>query len=453
MGDHIWVPEQQYYVISKPAQIVPCFIVKFSGGKSSAAHSTELEHVLRMQCWSTKVEAGPEQVPPNRRCFMSQASTNALWMGYLHAHIPDEQLEENVRDFLAAKAGATRGVRVRIVRGKFKKAHVQLTEEFSREKVHRLNKETFVEAGTKRTICVEDAHGSPEQKCPRWIASYCRGQNLRFTHPCWCQHPQRPTEGAHFDLIPVDMNSAKGNEIVTKFERSAPFHDGIPRVVAVHAIKNDILGKLHEEYRLYLRQKNREEPSTQELYHGTNNAILDIVYAHGLQPPSDMQASDKCPVSGGKGLCTSLCSNKCPHCVKPHAWDKCHMFGLGIYLADRAQKSHRYCSQPTQGKEGRRTFRMIVCQVLGHSLELSGHLTKPDAMHDVPNVRSLADDLPNMLEPHEEETCHPCVEQYDLLFVKGLGAHSRPGRSVVNNEFVAFHPHQCLPRYQITYEI
>jgi len=45
------------------------------------------------------------------------------------------------------------------------------------------------------------------------------------------------------------------------------------------------------------------------------------------------------------------------------------------------------------------------------------------------------------------------AEKSDLLFVKGLGTNSRPGSSVVNSEFIAFHPHQCLPKYEVVYEM
>lgn len=453
-GDHIWVPEQAYYVISRPHQILPAFIVQFSTASKPPTRSTELLRVLSLPSWSTKLEVAREPVPANRPCHMSMKSTNSLWLGYLHAHLPDEQLEEDVRNFLAAKAGVEKGVHVQIVCGRYKKAHVQLTEEFSREKVHRLNRENFTEAGMQRTICVEDAHGSPGQRCPRWIASYCRGHNLRFTHPCWCQHPPRPTESAHFELVPILLDSAKGNDIATRFERSAPFHDGIPRIVAIHAVENAVLSKLHEEYRDYLRQKNREEPAARELYHGTNNNILDVVYKHGLQPPSDFQASDRCPVSGGKGLCTSLCSNSCKYCTTRHVWNSCHMYGLGVYAADMASKSHRYCSRPEEGSDGRRRYRMVVCEVLGRALELAGHLRERSAMHDVPNVRFLADKLEQMMEPHADGAVNDApVEHHDLLFVKGLGDENRCGLSVVNNEYIAFHPHQCLPRYQITYDI
>lgn len=45
------------------------------------------------------------------------------------------------------------------------------------------------------------------------------------------------------------------------------------------------------------------------------------------------------------------------------------------------------------------------------------------------------------------------AEKSDLLFVKGLGCAVRPGFSVVNSEYIAFHPHQCLPKYEIEYEL
>jgi len=44
-------------------------------------------------------------------------------------------------------------------------------------------------------------------------------------------------------------------------------------------------------------------------------------------------------------------------------------------------------------------------------------------------------------------------EKSDLMFVKGLGSRTRVGYSVVNSEYIAFHPHQCLPKYEIEYEI
>lgn len=254
----------------------------------------------------------------------------------------------------------------------------------------------------------------------------------------------------------MSLSSAKGNEIASKFMASAPFHDGYPEVVAVNAIHNPALERCHEEYRKYLQTKHDEEPAVRELYHGTNNNILDTLYQHGLQPPSDTAASDECPVSGGKGLCTTLCNNSCPYCTEKHEWSRCHMFGLGIYLGDLAQKSHRYCSQPEQRGYCRR-YRMILCSVLGKAFKLEGHLKRDRAMHDIVSHRAIQEDeLAEMVEPCNVEggsdPLHVC-EKSDILFVQGLGRHSRPGFSVVNSEYIAFHPYQCLPKYEIVYDL
>lgn len=388
---------------------------------------------------------------------MSRPTATVLWIGFLHAHLPDDKLERDVRAFLCKHApGHIAGLKIQIVKGTFKKAHAVLTVPMERELVHRLNRLPFIEDRQERTICVDDSHGSPEQKCPKFIAGYCRGQNLRFTHPCWCWHERRTTEAATYSKTRVSLESAKGNEIATKFMTSAPFHDGRPKVVEVNAIHNSVLEKCHEEYRRYLQTKHGDEPAVRELYHGTNNNILDVLYKHGLQPPSDANASDKCPVSGGKGLCTTLCNNDCRFCTQKHEWNKCHMFGLGIYLGDLAQKSHRYCSQP-ELRGGRRRYRMIVCSVLGKAFKLEGHLRRDRAMHDVANHRAIQEEeLSEMVEPCRaqggSDPMHAC-EKSDLLFVQGLGSQCRPGFSVVNSEYIAFHPHQCLPKYEILYEI
>lgn len=437
----------------------------------------------------------------------------------MYAHNSDAQLEADVRAFIHRHApDFASDMKVQIVRGTFKKAHVSLSAPMPRELVHQLNTFMFNENGKEHRICVEDAAGSPEQKCPKFIAKYCRGHNLRFTHPCWCWHPRRETDNARYALEPISLDGAKGNEIVDNFMSSGSFHNGIPQVVAINAINNSTLTKLHDEYRAYLATKHREEPKVRELYHGTNNNIHDVLFQHGLQPPSDVQASEMCPVSGGKGLCTTLCNNDCKHCTEKHEWNRCHMFGLGIYLADTAQKSHRYVSQPQQSA-GRRCYKMIVCSVLGRAFKVQGHLRCAEAMHDVPNVRSLsADEADKMIEPccmpeaaiakrgigaliqgtdgeswgrvvsdtpdvwrlasgriakkktegirwnWETEVDEPDgkvgqmsidipAEKSDMIFVQGLGANARPGWSVVNSEYIAFHPHQCLPKYEITYVI
>jgi len=456
-GDHIWVQSQKYYVIAEPSQILPQHIIKFKAHDNPQADK-ELLRVLSLPRWSTKREEIVDWVPENRLCAMSMPTTDALWMGFLHANVDDDRLEADVKRFFEVHApDYAKNIRVHIASGKYKKAHVEMRCTIPKDVVHELNKRTFVENGVERFITVDDAHGSPSMRCPRWIARYCRGRNLRFTHSCWCKHEALPTANAKYYLQEIDQWSAKGTEIWEKFMQSAPFHDGsYPTIVKISAIQNHTLSRLHEEYRGYLRNKNKEEPVVRELYHGTNNNILDVLYQHGLQPPSDTKASEMCPVSGGKGLCTTLCNNDCQYCTEKHDWNKCHMFGLGIYLADLSQKSHRYCSMPQQLRGGRRRFRMVICSVLGRSLEVAGHLTEKAAMHDVVNVRALGETLKEMIEPQKGAmlpTRHD-VEGADILAVKGLGPYAaRPGFSVINSEYIAYHPYQCLPKYEITYEV
>lgn len=127
------------------------------------------------------------------------------------------------------------------------------------------------------------------------------------------------------------------------------------------------------------------------------------------------------------------------------------MFGLGIYLADLAAKSHRYVSMPTAG-----VHRMLVCSVLtGSTLQISGHLRRQDAMHDIDSVRSLWDgDLDGMVEFEKSEGLNlSTYEKQDLLFVPGLKDKCRPGFSVYNSEYIAYHAYQVMPRYEISYKL
>eukprot|EP00931_Biecheleriopsis_adriatica_P033445 TRINITY_DN19409_c0_g3_i1.p1 TRINITY_DN19409_c0_g3~~TRINITY_DN19409_c0_g3_i1.p1 ORF type:complete len:1373 (-),score=316.79 TRINITY_DN19409_c0_g3_i1:99-4079(-) len=477
-GDHIWADGPQYYVIRNPEQVVPLFILRWrpytDAGVHTDAREAKLEHVLQQPKYST-LKAKVREVPPNRPAEMSAEATDALWIGYLNPELEDTQLESDLRGFLGQRLPLELKTkwRLQIVRGRYTQAKVRLGGFVPRDLVLKLCSETFVEGGKERTITVDDAHGSPQQKCPRTIAMYCRGRNLRFVDPCWCKHEERLTEIASFELEALELSSAKGDEIVSKFMKSAPFHTGTPKVVEINAIDNPVLRNLHERYKSYLKEKNGGEPQILELYHGTNNKILDDVYTHGLSPPSDTKASENCKISGGKGLCTTLCDNNCTHCTERHSWDKCHMFGLGIYLADLAAKSHRYCSEPapaaSTGKRSR--FRMIACSVaVGKTLEVEGHLKEGSAMHDVFSLRGLwTGDLEALVKPLDatgygkNKTKPPAavkgcedgtpIEQHDLLFVKGLGSSSRPGVSVHNSEYISFHPYQCLPRYEIVYEI
>lgn len=468
-GDHIWVPQCRYYVVSEPTQALPRFIVRFRTA-SIPPHCHELDRTLALPSYDTKQQGEAHAVPSNPPCDMEAEVTDFLWIGYLHDHISDEALKADICKFLSANADGCwhppepceeeRNSSVQIIKGmgKYKIAHVFLRKAITRDLVSLMSTAVFTEGGVERMICVTDGHGSRTSRCPHATAGYCRGHNLRFTNPCWCRHDERPAY-VHHSLKEIGLETAKGEELSSKFMTSAPFHDGCPRIVKIHAIKNTRQAQLFSQYRLYLAKKNGEEPPVRELYHGTNCNILETIYMHGLHPPSDCQASERCPVSGGKGLSTSICSNTCEFCTDRHAWNKCHMYGLGIYLADIAQKSHRYVSQPSV-KLGRRSYCMVVCSVLGRAFEVAGHLKVGDAMHDTTSIRSLAaHGLDSFLEPcssdaqNSSEGGYSAVELHDLLFIKGLGSSCRPGLSVFNSEYIAFHPHQCLPKYQITYEM
>jgi len=399
--------------------------------------------------------AAQVDVPANRPCAMTADATDALWLGYLHAHFSDKQLESDVNEYLCLNLPEAVASEIRIVRGKYTQAKVQLDEPVAREHVLVLNSKPIIECGTERLVTVDDSHGSPGQRCPRSIAKYCRGQNLRFVDPCWCQHADLPTARAVASFQSIALESAKGDEVRSSFLGSSPFHDGTPEVVEIQSVHNPQLEKQHALYRRYLADKNGEAPREVDLYHGTNMNILETVYTHGLFPPSDMEACEDCPVSGGKSLRTSLCNNDCKFCTKPHVWDRCHMYGLGIYLGDMAQKSHRYVSARETVADGRRKCKLVVCSVvLGDALQLEGHLKCGNAMHSVQSLRRMgAKDVPKKLDLVGAFGGKRPVDQRDILFVKGLGASCKPGFSVFNSEFISFHPYQCLPRYEITYLI
>jgi len=459
-GDHIWVSSCQYYVISDPTAILIKYIVEFKPRTASVCtplSCEKLERALTADRWCTKLEETSRPLPRNRKCHMSRTAATVLWIGLFQNRFSDCQIESDIRTFLHQHVPEIEVKKVQLSRFKFTFAYVFLGNSIAKATVHKLNQCPFMEMDVERLVCVDDAHGSPTQLCEYGKnTGYCRGQNLRFSMPCWCRHPPRLTETARFTREQLDRDSAKYNELVGRFMESAPFHNGRPRVVGVYAINNPDLARLHHSYHGFCVEKCRGvEPMRLELFHGTNNNILDLIYQHGLQPPSDCRASDLCPVSGNKGLSTTLCDNSCAYCTERHVWCKCHMFGLGIYLADRAQKSHRYVSQPHGGRH-----RMVVCSVVGRACRINGHLTSGDAMHDVTSTRwvtkeellTMVKENP-MAESGAELNAFHSHDVGDLFLVQGLGAAHRPGLSVANSEYIAFQAYQCLPRYEIAYEL
>lgn len=228
-GDHIWVPDMKYYVIANPDQVLPLYIVRFNRNKVQCG---KLAHVLSQPRWSSLQDAVVQKVPANRPCCMTAASTDQLWIGYLRSDLSDKELESDVLAFLRQHAPGVFGndvseeapvcqtcspLRLQIVRGKFTQAKVRLAVPVDQALVQKLCTLTFSECGEMRTITVDDAHGSEGQKCTRSVANYCRGRNLRFVDPCRCDHEPLPTWAASYKLVPVNLTTAKGDEICSKF--------------------------------------------------------------------------------------------------------------------------------------------------------------------------------------------------------------------------------------------
>merc|ERR1712048_1137845 len=170
------------------------------------------------------------------------------------------------------------------------------------------------------------------------------------------------------------------------------------------------------------------------------------------------------------------------YCTRKHEWGRCHMYGLGIYLGDMSQKSNRYVSQPENGR-----YKMIICSVLGRSYEMDEMIEvcqpcrAPESGIGASIVGLDGEQWGRVVG--EERDCwrlssgriarknteclkwnwsagevstdamETAPEKSDLMFVKGLGSRIRVGYSVVNSEYIAFHPHQCLPLYEIEYKL
>jgi len=358
---HTWVDEMKYYVIKQydgMVQALPVYLVQFqmSGGPlaqwlgqlASAPEAIEggtLQHRQRggQSACTARPDAG-----------IMADSTAFLWLGWLAPELArqnDDAIADDVGAFLD-------GFQVQEVvperNGARIGAFVRLTKPIS--------KDQFAQVADRRyhgkfRISVDDAQPQNPRcsgkVCPRLSgpSKYCRGWNIAGHHAwnwgCPFDHPldMRPTHNAIYSLEALLPHSAKYDEIETALLQSAPFHDGMPRIVGVQRVVNQALEEMYEKRRNFLTQKHGFAVE-KELWHGTSCKAIGELLTHGLQPPSDAMPSDECPISGGKGLCTSLCGTACKHCREPHAWNKCHMYGLGVYLADLAQKSHRYVRAP-----------------------------------------------------------------------------------------------------------
>jgi len=486
--DHTWASGPQYYILKQRdcrIQALPLYVVQFAPSVQRLARWLQAlpeRGAQQPAGLAVRQRGGLEACEARRDAGMLAASTRHLWIGWLSpdlCHRDDDAVEEDAKEFLQGLAVAQvlperNGARVG--------AFVLLQEPLSRSAYEVLRKRPY--RGRFRISVDDQQPGNPRCKgkvCPRLTgpSHYCRGWNIRGHHAwhwgCPFEHPddQRATSGASYSLENLPRESAKVDDIVTELARLVPFYSsdgscGHPRIISVQRIFNARLERLYEERRGFLEDKHGFVVE-KELWHGTSCKALPELLTHGLQPPSDMCPSDECPRSGGRGLCTSLCGADCRHCVEPHCWDRCHMYGLGIYLADLAQKSHRYVrAAPTEVAaaggavtglptplraadravaQARPVYSMLRCRVcLGNPYLIEGNLLSGSAMHDLCWCQNPSD----MLECSEEWSV---ARGHDSFFVRGLSGSQKAGLGVYNNEYIVFQPYQVLPLYRVDYTL
>jgi hypothetical protein len=454
--DHTWASGPRYYVIKQREgrmQVLPLFLVQFKSSCSSFSTRLRADLALARDVEEPGTLAAQQRgglcaCRGRRDAGMGASRTKHLWVGWLAPGLrfkDDDGIAEDVREFLA-------GVAVRQVvperNGARVGAFVLLEEpidppafqEISRRKYH-----------GEWTISVDDAQpGNPKcagKLCPRLAgpSKYCRGWNIRG-HAAWqwgCPfaHPeeQRPTVDAEVSLETISPGSAIFDEICSELRRSMPQ----ARIVKIERSQNAILEKLYDERRAFIHEKQAFAVE-KELWHGTSVDAIPTLLKHGLQPPADSEPSESCPVSGGKGLCTTLCGTECCLCTKAHTWGKCHMYGLGVYLADIAQKSHQYVRK----SGGSTTYSMLRCRVcLGNPYLIESNLLSPAAMHDVCWTQDPSEFLETLAEDWS------IAKGHDSYYVKGQTGSQKHGLGVYNNEYIVFQPYQVLPLYRVDYTL
>ena len=250
----------------------------------------------------------------------------------------------------------------------------------------------------------------------------------------------------------LDLEGAKGNEIAEAFARDFSDRGMRVEVLTVQGLANGTLADLYQGRVAWCRDKHPASCTETEMYHGTHSANLPFIYQHGLQPPADCTPDPDCSAGGGGGASTTLCRTACGQCTGRHGWQRCHMFGLGVYVADDASKSHMYTDPAETGYAYRRDGQEVVRHLLrvrvvsGAAYALDGELARPDAMHDVVHCA----------DPRERFCPRgPCPSwgAHDAYYALGQGSMAKDGLSVARTECVLFHPWQVLPLYQITYTV
>lgn len=363
-ADHAWVDACSYYVVKQRdsrVQALPLFLVQFeesSGDLSRRLSGLGVCDVELDGHLAERQRGGLRPCEARRDACMEAAATSHLWLGWLAPELcqqDNEAVAEDVRAFL-------HGYLVKEViperNGARIGAFVLLASSIRKADYNNLCRRRY---RGEYSISVDDQQpcnpACQGKVCPRLTgpSHYCRGWNLRGHHAwqwgCPFDHPaaRSPTYSAKYALEEIRRGTAKFDEIETELMRSAPFvssdSTAHPRIVAVKRVLNKTLASLYEARRAFLQDKHGYTME-KELWHGTSCKALPELLTHGLQPPSDTAPAHGCPRSGGKGLCTTLCGTDCEHCQAAHCWDRCHMYGLGVYMADQAQKSHRYVREP-----------------------------------------------------------------------------------------------------------
>jgi len=452
--DHTWHAGPQYYVIKQREgrmQVLPMYLIQFqaSAPRSNLLAELKLNAVLKDSeedgTLASQQRGGLIASPARRNAGMDAASTKHLWLGWLDPSLRfqnDDGVAEDVCKFLEGceveqVIPERNGARI----GAFVLLRKSISRSFFGELARRKYRGRF-------NISVDDQQpANPRcqgQLCPRLAgpSRYCRGWNIKG-HAAWqwgCpyDHPEdaRPTHTAEYSLEQLAKGSAKFDEIQTEMRRSMPG----AQVVKVQRVQNLALEKMYEERRKFIHEKQGFAVE-KELWHGTSCEALPTLLKHGLQPPSDTCPSDACPVSGGKGLCTTLCGTGCVHCTREHCWNRCHMYGLGVYLADVAAKSHQYVRKPTG-----RQYSMLWCRVcLGNPYLVEGNLLSQSALHDVCWCQDPSEGLESLAEEWSVAKGH------DAYYVKGQAGKQKHGLGVHNNEYIVFQPYQILPLYRVDY--
>lgn len=251
----------------------------------------------------------------------------------------------------------------------------------------------------------------PQYTCPEERAyRYCRSKNLAFLKRCPHTHysghvPQEPS------YQPIDPKSDEFIVIKEDFIRNWKLRK-VPEVTRIERVTCD--PAVQKAFDVKSNDLNRRgiTGSLRQLYHGTHDDNIDRVLKHGFRPPADYGVHANCTAFGkyvaiGTAPVTSPCGVDCIACTsEQHKWNKCHMFGLGVYFADQSSKSDRY----VRGSLGT-TRRMLLADVLLGDPYIANCLTREDEYHDL------------IIAPENKDS---------VIAVGRYGAKS--GREVINNE-------------------